>query len=295
MTGFWSWFIIILTVLMIVGSFMLLTMTSKRKPGAGETTGHVWDEDLAEYNNPLPRWWLWLFYITLFFSIAYMWFFPGMGSFKGSLGWSQVGQYEAEVAAREEEYHAFYARFADMDIAEIARQPDAMQAANNIFGNHCAQCHGSAGYGAKGFPNLTDGSWLYGGSPEVILTSIQNGRNGVMPPHLPILGEQGVEEVVNYVMHLSGQDVPEELVAAGQARFAVCSACHGMDGKGNQALGAPNLTDDIWIYGGDRATITETVVLGRQNMMPAQLPRLGEDRTRIMAAYVMKISGQVSD
>ena len=298
MSSFWSGWIILLTVANIIGAVWLLWMTSRLSPEekASETTGHVWDGDLKEYNNPLPRWWLWLFYLTVVFSIIYLVLFPGLGNFKGVLGWSQTGQYQDEVQRIEEQQDAFFARFEDMDIAQLAREPDAMSAAANIFGNRCAQCHGSDGRGAQGFPNLTDEAWLWGGDEAAVLASIQNGRNGVMPPLGDSLGgEQGVAQMVEYVRSLSGLDHDAAMAAAAAPLWAVCGACHGMDGTGMTALGSPNLTDGAWLYGSDRYTITQTITNGRQNQMPAQLPVLGEMQSRLMAAYVLRLSGQLGN
>jgi cytochrome c oxidase cbb3-type subunit 3 len=297
MSSFWSWFIIILTVANIVAAVWLMyTNTQRATPGTTEVTGHKWDGDLEEFNNPLPRWWLGLFYVTVLLSVAYFILYPGLGNFSGVLGWSQVGQYQAEVEAAEAKYAEFYARFRDMDLVQLAKDEEAMAAAGNIFGNNCAACHGSAGRGAVGFPNLTDGDWQYGGSQDAILATLRNGRTGVMPAQAAILGDDGVEEVIAYVLSISGRDAPADKAAAGGARFAqVCAACHGLDGKGNKMIGAPNLTDDVWVFGGSAADIRYALVNGRANQMPAQLPLLGEDRTRLMAAYVLKLSGQAGD
>jgi len=298
MSSFWSGWIILLTVANIIGALWLLWMTSKTSPGekASETTGHVWDGDLQEYNNPLPRWWLWLFYLTVLFSVIYLVLFPGMGNFKGVLGWSQTGQYRAEVERVEARQQEFFARFDGLSIPELARDTDAMAAAGNIFGNRCAQCHGSDGRGAPGFPNLTDSAWLWGADENAILASIQNGRVGLMPPMGDSLGgEAAVAQMVEYVRSLSGLDHDAEMAAAAEPMWAVCGACHGMEGTGMTALGSPNLTDSNWLYSSDRRSITETITKGRQNNMPAQLPVLGEQQSRLMAAYVLRLSGQVSD
>jgi cytochrome c oxidase cbb3-type subunit 3 len=296
MSSFWSAWIIILTVANIIGAVWLLWVTSRSRPGgeqASETTGHTWDGDLKEYNNPLPRWWLGLFYLTVVFSIIYLALFPGLGNFAGVTGWSQEGQYEQEVAAANEKYGQFFARFAGMDLATLAGNDEAMAAAANIFGNRCAQCHGSDGRGARGFPNLTDDAWQWGGDAQSVITSIAQGRAGVMPPMADAVGgEAGVVNMVEYVRSLSGLDHDAARAAQAQPLFAVCGACHGMDGTGNTALGAPNLTDTAWLHGSDRATIAETITLGRNNQMPAQQPDLGEDKVRVMAAYVLRLSGQ---
>jgi cytochrome c oxidase cbb3-type subunit III len=298
MSSFWSGWIILLTVANIIGALWLLWATSRTSPGeiASDTTGHVWDGDLKEYNNPLPRWWLWLFYLTVVFAVVYLVLYPGLGNFKGVLGWSQTGQYDVEVARVEARQSEFFARFDGMELAALAADPEAMAAAGNIFGNRCAQCHGSDGRGAPGFPNLTDGTWLWGGTPEAILASIQDGRTGVMPPMADALGgERGVAQMVEYVRGLSGLDHDAGLAAAAEPAWPACGACHGMEAKGNTALGAPDLTDNQWLYGSDRATIVRTISQGRQNQMPAQLPVLGEQQSRLVAAYVLRLSGQAGE
>lgn len=295
MTTGWTLFIAIVTAINIVGCVWLLLATSRRSPGdmqpGAETTGHTWDGDLREYNNPLPRWWLWLFYGSVVFAIGYMVLYPGIGSFGGTLGWSQHKQWEEQVAAAEAASAPVFARFASMELGELAADPDAMRVARNLYANNCAMCHGSDARGATGFPNLTDGDWLYGGDADTLLTTLSYGRNGIMPPWGEALGEQGVEDVAAYVLTLSGQSAPADRAAAGKPKFEMyCAACHGIDGTGMQALGAPNLTDDTWLYGSGIETIRYGIVNGRNNMMPAQLENLGEDRIRLLAAYVMSIS-----
>jgi cytochrome c oxidase cbb3-type subunit III len=298
MSSFWSGWIIVLTVANILGALWLLWITSRSSPGeqAMETTGHIWDGDLKELNNPLPRWWLWLFYLTVAFSAIYLVLYPGLGNFKGVLGWSQTGQYDTEVASVQARQQAFFARFDGMELRALAADGDAMAAAGNIFGNRCAQCHGSDGRGAPGFPNLTTASWQWGGDEAAILASIQNGRAGMMPPMADAVGgERGVAAMVEYVRSLAGLDHNAQMAAAAAPNWAVCGACHGMDGTGMTALGAPNLTDEEWLYGSERHVIAESIVRGRQNMMPAQLPILGEQQSRLMAAYVLRLSGQAGE
>jgi cytochrome c oxidase cbb3-type subunit 3 len=295
MTTGWTLFIVILTAINVVGAVWLLWVTSRRAPGekagGGETTGHTWDGNLREFNNPLPRWWLWLFYGTVVFGIVYLALYPGLGSWKGLRGWTQQQQWQEQVDAADAAAAPVYARFAGMSLDDLSKDPDAMRVARNLFANNCAMCHGSDARGAKGFPNLTDGDWLYGGDADTILATISYGRNGVMPAWGETLGPQGVEETVAYVLTLSGQQAPADLAAEGKAKFEMyCSGCHGMDGKGLQAVGAPNLTDDIWLYGSDATELRFGITNGRNNQMPAQLETLGETKVRLMAAYVMSLS-----
>ena len=296
MTSGWSLFVVILTVVNILACVWLLRWTSKPKSaaekiGGGADTGHVWDKDLREYNNPLPKWWLWLFYITVAFGLAYLIWFPGLGKFGGLGGWTQAGQYEQERAAAEARAAAYLAPFKSMTVPQLAADPKAMATARNLFQNNCAQCHGSDGGGAAGFPNLANADWQWGGDPDSIVATITGGRVAAMPAWLPVIGEQGVDAVVAYVETLSGQQADATLAASGKTIFETnCAACHGFDGKGMAAVGAPNLTDDVWLYGGDPATIKLTVVNGRAGQMPAFGERLGEERVRLLAAYALHLS-----
>jgi len=297
MTTGWSLFVIVLTIVNILACVWLLRWTMKprsatEKIGGGADTGHTWDGDLREYNNPLPKWWLWLFYITVVFGLIYLAVFPGLGNFGGLKGWSQAQQYEQERAAVEARAAALLAPFASMTVPELAANAQAMATANNLFQNNCAQCHGADGGGARGFPNLANADWQWGGDPDSIVQTIAGGRVAAMTPWGEVLGEQGIDEVVAYVLQLSGQPADAGKAAAGATHFQTyCMACHGADGKGMTAVGAPNLTDGVWLYGGDADTIRETVTKGRMGQMPAFQDQLGEQRVRLMAAYVLKLSG----
>ncbi len=294
LNSFWNWFVIIISIASILGCWWLLHWTRGVSDREGEevgSTGHIWDENIRELNAPLPRWWLHLFNITIIFAFLYLLLFPGLGNVPGILGWSQIGQYESERAAATEAQESVFARFRDMDPAALTADAEANEIGHRLFANNCAMCHGSDGRGARSFPNLTDNDWLYGGSFEQVLTSINKGRVGTMPPWGAVLGEDGVSEVVAYVQQLAGQEVDAQLAEAGQARYAtICIACHGMDGTGNQALGAPNLSNNIWLYGGDAASIAESVNTGRAGKMPAHENLLNEDRRRLLAAYVTGLS-----
>jgi cytochrome c oxidase cbb3-type subunit 3 len=257
----------------------------------GDVTGHKWDENLEEYNNPLPRWWLWLFYITLVFGIGYLVLYPGLGKIPGVLGWTQQGQYEKEMAAAEETYGPLFAKYASTPIPDLSRDPAAVKIGQRLFVNYCASCHGSDAGGGPGFPNLSDNDWLYGGSADAIKASILDGRSGAMPAWEAVLQDKGVDEVAAYVQQLSGRDVDAAKAAAGQKHFATyCAACHGADGTGNQALGAPNLTDDVWLYGGSPGAIRYSIANGRNGRMPAHRDFLGEDKSHLLAAYIYSLS-----
>jgi len=289
---FWDVYVAILSLVSIVACALFLKSQSVRKvPGAAPTTGHTWDEDLAEYNNPLPRWWSWLFYITIVFAIAYLVLYPGLGSWRGALGWSQVTQLDQELAAADKRFGPMYEKFAATEVETLSKNPDALAIGQKLFLNNCAQCHASDGGGSRGFPNLTDRDWLWGGEPATIKATITNGRTGVMPPFGPTLGEQGVKDVAHYVMSLSGLTHDSLRKARGEASFKqICAACHGPEGKGNPALGAPNLTDRIWLYGSSEPVIIETITRGRTNQMPAHKDLLSEAKIHLLTAYVLSLS-----
>jgi cytochrome c oxidase cbb3-type subunit 3 len=295
LNSFWNWFVIIISVVSILGCWWLLHWTkgvSDRSSDDVGSTGHVWDEDLKELNTPLPRWWLHLFNLTIIFALVYLALFPGLGNFAGVLGWTQEKQYQQEVAAAEATQQAVFARYRDMDPEALRADAAAMETAGRLFRQNCAMCHGSDGRGATGFPNLADGDWQWGGSHEQIMATLKNGRMAAMPPFAPVLGEDGVKEVVAYVRQLSGLEADAQLAGAGEARFqTICMACHGMDGKGNQALGAPNLTDGTWLYGSDPETIEQGLRNGRNGQMPAFGETLTEERRKLLAAYVQGLSG----
>jgi cytochrome c oxidase cbb3-type subunit 3 len=295
MTLNWTLFISILTLLNIVACFWLLWWTRKKRPSSqtsdamDATTGHIWDGDLTEYNKPLPKWWLNSFYVSIVFGLAYLVIFPGLGAFAGTTGWSSVAQHDADATAAEEKLRTLFARFDGMPLSELATNAEAVALGRSVFANHCAQCHGSDARGARGFPNLVDGEWIWGGEPDAVLATIVGGRQAVMPPWGAVLGDQGVAEVVAYVQQLAGQGGADAaLASAGKARYdTLCVACHGPEGKGNPMLGAPNLADDIWLYGSDPAAIAESVRAGRNGVMPAQEPLIGVDRARLAAAWVL--------
>jgi cytochrome c oxidase cbb3-type subunit 3 len=294
MSNFWSAYIIVLVTANITLCYLLLRWTSKmdlNDLAEDGTTGHEYD-GIKEYNNPLPRWWLYLFYITIVFAVGYLVLYPGYGSFPGVLHWSSHGEHDADQASYEHKYGPIYEHYYSVPIEQLAQDKRAMQIGNRLFENNCAACHGSDARGARGFPNLTDSDWLKAGTPASIEDTILKGRDAMMPNWGPTLGAQGVEEVANYVLTLSGRTkgVDQKLAQAGQARFAVCAGCHGADGKGNQAIGAPNLTDSIWLYGGDKATVIQTITNGRKGHMPTWEAALGKERVHLLAAYVWSLS-----
>lgn len=291
--NFWSIYVAAITLGGIIGCMLLLYITARKKvvPSADNTTGHVWDEDLRELNHPMPKWWVGLFIITSVFGFAYLAAYPGLGSFAGKLGWSQRGAYENEMAKAKADLEPLYAKFTSMPTEEMAKDPQAMAIGERLFMNNCAQCHGSDARGGKSFPNLTDGDWLHGGTPEKIRETITGGRIGVMPPMAAAVGSpDDVRNLAHYVLSLSGSPHDSLKASLGKSKFTACAACHGMDGKGNQALGAPNLTDDIWLHGWGEAAITAMINNGKHNEMPAQKEKLTEAQIAVLASYVWGLS-----
>lgn len=294
-SGFWSWWVILLTIANVLACWWLITWASKRHAGdaaAGAVTGHVFDETLEELNNPLPRWWLWLFNITLVFGLVYLTLYPGLGSYRGLLGWTaEETQYKAEMDAAKQKYDPIFEKYGAQALTVLAKDPAALKIGQRLFVTYCASCHGSDAGGAAHFPNLTDKDWLWGGTPAAIQTTIMNGRTGVMPAWGAVLGEQGVDEVANYVLTLSGRQADPAKAAAGKAKFETnCVACHMATGTGNQALGAPNLTDNIWLHGGSIGAIKQIITNGRTGVMPAHGDFLGKDKVHLLAAYVYSLS-----
>jgi cytochrome c oxidase cbb3-type subunit 3 len=294
-SSFWPLFISVITVLGILGCAILLWVTNKTKVQATQdmSTGHVWDGDLREMNNPLPRWWVWMFIITIVFSVAYLIIYPGMGAYQGKLGWTQIGQFEAEMAKAEEVTKPLYDKFMAMSVEEVAADEQGVAIGGRLFLNNCAQCHGSDARGSKGFPNLTDNDWLYGGEPETIKATLTNGRMGMMPPMAAMVGsEEDVKNVANYVLSLSNSQHDAARVELGKEKFMVCAACHGAEGKGNPMMGAPNLTDGIWLHGAGEKNIIAMINNGKTNQMPAQADKLSEAQIHVLTAYVWGLSNK---
>lgn len=289
MSTSWSWYVIALVALNIVGCVWLLWFTGKRRAGdpAPEQTSHYWDGDLTEYNKPMPRWWIILFYLTIVFGLGYLLYYPGLGAWRGTGEWSSQREHDAQRAENEARLAAALAPFADKPVEALAQDPAARKLGQSLFANHCAACHGADARGARGFPDLTDAVWHWGGTPDDILTTVRDGRQAMMPPlSSAFANDAEIDEVVAYVRSLSGQKVDAALAEKGASRFAVCSACHGPEGKGNVVMGAPDLTDGYWLYGGDAAAVRASITGGRNGQMPAHGDLLGPARTRLVAAWV---------
>jgi len=297
MSAIWSWYLIVGTVLSLLACFWLIAWTNRQRQSSKEieeSESHVWDEDIRELNNPLPMWWLYLFIITLIFGAVYLAMYPGLGGFAGLLSWSQEAQYEQEMAAAEEKYGPLFASYGAMEVTDLIKDPKALDIGKSLYANYCSQCHGSGGRGARGFPNLTDQAWLYGGGPDQIEHSIIHGRAGVMPALGAALGsDENLEEMIRFV-----QSIPDGMDTSSPAHaqyVTFCSACHGSDGSGMQILGAPSLKDDSWLYGSSPQEIGRSILEGRNGVMPANGELIGADRARILAAYVYSLSTPSGD
>jgi cytochrome c oxidase cbb3-type subunit III len=292
---FWNLYVMVIVGGSLLACLVILVSQKSAVFTPGQVTGHKWDETLEEYNNPLPKWWSWLFYLTVFFAIGYLTLYPGFGRFQGILGWTSAGQHATELKKAEDVYGPIFAKFSSMEVPAVASDKQAIEMGKRLYLTYCVQCHGADAKGAKGFPNLTDSDWLYGGEPEQLKATIAAGRNGMMPAYggneAAIGGPEGAKDVVAYVLSLSGKPSDAQAVAKGKVKFeTVCAACHGADGKGMQAIGAPNLTDNVWLYGGSEKAITETITKGRTNQMPAWNDFLGEAKVHLLSAYVYGLS-----
>jgi cytochrome c oxidase cbb3-type subunit 3 len=292
-SGFWNYYVISIVLLSVIGCGVLLKMQDSAKHVEGETTGHVWDEDLQEFSNPLPSWWRWLYYITIVFSLFYLAMYPGLGTYQGQFGWSSTGQYDGEMKKADEQYGPIYKKFQSQDIMAVAANSEAKEMGQRLFLTYCSQCHGSDAKGARGFPNLTDNDWLFGGTPEQIKESIQKGRDAMMPAKgvKPDLNGDQIKEIAGYVRSLSGLATDSIRAQRGKELFtAACSACHGPDGKGMVGV-APNLSDKVWLYSSSEDSIVETITKGRVNRMPAFGEFLGDAKVHLLTAYVYGLGG----
>ena len=296
-SNYWSIFVAVVSVLGIVYCALLLWFSSQVKVQVHNpddlTTGHIWDETLQEMNNPLPRWWLWLFILTMVFAVFYYIAYPGLGSFGGQLGWTSQNEYDQEIAQANKALKPIYAAFDAQAPEKLAGDPKAMAVGERLFMNNCSQCHGSDARGSKGFPNLTDKDWLHGGSPDKIKETITKGRVGQMPPMAAAVGTpEDVRNVSQYVLSMSGSPHDSVRAALGQSKFGACAACHGADGKGNQALGSANLTDKVWLHGWGAEAIVSMINAGKINQMPAQDGRLTPSQIHVLTAYVWGFSNK---
>jgi cytochrome c oxidase cbb3-type subunit 3 len=291
----WGLYVALIALISIIGCGVFLKSCSIKRAASGkqvDTTGHTWDEDLTEWNNPLPRWWMWLFYLTIVFSLGYLVLYPGLGTYQGYLNWSSRGEYEGEQAHAKAAYGPVFEKFLAQDLKTVAADPQAREMGQRLFLNYCSQCHGSDAGGGRGYPNLRDRDWLYGGSPEIIKASIAGGRSGMMPPLGASVGsDEDVKDTAHYVLKLAGRTHDGLRAYRGEAKFkTICAACHGPEGKGNQQIGAPNLTDEVWLHGGSESFIVETITKGRKSLMPQHSAFLDEGKIHLLAAYVYGLS-----
>lgn len=294
-SNFWAMYVAGITIFSIVACLVLLILSGKAKAmtASDNTTGHVWDGDLREMNNPLPRWWSYLFVITIVFAFAYLFLYPGLGSNPGKLGWTSRGLHQAEVDKGNAETAPIYAKFMAMKPEDVAKDAQAMAIGERLYSNNCAQCHASDAHGNKGFPNLTDGDWLHGGTTDKIKETINLGRTGNMPPMAAAVGSaDDVKNVAQYVLSLSGSPHDSARAALGKEKFAVCAACHGPDGKGMQAVGSANLTDNIWLHGFGEKAIVDMINNGKVNVMPSQASKLTEAQIHVLTSYIWSLSNK---
>ncbi|MDR3412879.1 MAG: cytochrome-c oxidase, cbb3-type subunit III [Formivibrio sp.] len=296
-SNFWGFYIAVIVLISIIAVALLLRSNSTVRVKKGEKVelmGHTWDGDLAEYNNPLPGWWVALFYLLIAFALGYLLLYPGLVAFGNARHWSSASQHSEEVKQANNQFGPLYDKYLNMPVAEVAKDATAREMGQRLFLTYCMQCHGANAQGAKGFPNLTDNDWLHGGSPEKIKETINKGRQGQMPAFGAAFGEEKVKDVANYVLKISGRKHNDLRAERGAATFQqVCIACHGPEGKGNQDIGAPNLTDKIWLYGGSEQTIIETITNGRINVMPSWQAFLGDAKVQLLTAYVYGLSQNV--
>jgi cytochrome c oxidase cbb3-type subunit III len=294
-SSFWGYYIAGIVLLGIVWCLWLIF--SQRKWLGARTvtvqdTGHVWDGDLRELNNPVPRWWTIMYVVMCVFGLGYLVLYPGLGTFTGSLGYSSAQEVRQDQAQQDALVKPLYDKFAKLDIPAIAVESEARVIGQRLFLNNCAQCHGSDAKGSSSFPNLVDGDSLYGRTPEALQASITNGRNGVMPALQAVVDARTAGDIAHYVRSLSDLAYDQIRVIRGKREYLNnCVACHGVDGKGNKTLGAPNLTDDVWLYGSSEATIVQSILNGRNNRMPAQEHVLTADQIRLLTAWVWGLSG----
>jgi cytochrome c oxidase cbb3-type subunit 3 len=294
-SNFWSVYVAGITLVSILACVILLWVTARKKvpATADNSTGHVWDEDLREMNNPLPRWWVWMFVLTIVFALLYLVAYPGLGSYEGKLAWTSRGEHANELDKANKALEPLYARYTGLPPEQVAADAGAMAIGERLFMNNCAQCHGSDARGSKGFPNLADADWLHGGTPDKIKETLVKGRIGNMPPMGAAVGTpDDVKNVANYVLSLSGSPHDSLKASLGKGKFGACAACHGIDGKGNQALGAPNLTDGIWLHGWGENAIISIINTGKVNQMPAQADKLTEAQVHVLASYIWGLSSR---
>lgn len=287
MNGIWHWFVVIGTLGSL--ALFLVLLFANRKTSSDATTGHDYD-GIEEYDNPLPMWWVWMFVLTIVFALGYLFYYPGLGNFDGVSDWSSTAALEEAQQAHDARFEPLYQELAQLDEAALHDSRQAMQVGRRLFINNCSTCHGVNGRGAFGFPDLTDGEWIWGSTFQSVKTSITSGRQAAMPPWAAALGDRGVSEVTQYVLGLSGNEHDTAAAERGAQHFQTyCVSCHGPQGKGNPALGAPDLTNDIWLYGGTAERIAYTIRNGRNGRMPPFDDLLSDEKIHVLSGYVTSL------
>jgi len=288
MSEFWSGWVIVLTIITIVLLVWLLFATRKIKIDRDDnTTGHVYD-GIVEEDNPLPGWWFSMFVISIIFGVGYLIVYPGMGNFAGVLGWTSESQHDKQKAAVEAAFAKSTSSLIGLSIDELMADPKALKMGRRLYVNTCSGCHGSDGKGSFGFPNLTDATWQWGGSDEQILHSITHGRTAAMPAWKDVLSTSQSDAVVDFVIALSKGEAAED--HAGKVVYTTyCQVCHQADGGGNPMLGSPSLIDDVWLYGGSKVQVSSSIAGGRNGQMPAHTGLLGEEKIRLLTAYIRSL------
>jgi cytochrome c oxidase cbb3-type subunit 3 len=290
MSTAWSWFVIIGTVGSILLFYAVLHLNRHTGRGPGETTGHNYD-GIEEFDNPLPAWWYWLFVLTLVYGLGYMVWYPGLGNFAGVGNWTSVGELEIAQKESHAKYEPLFARYSQVPVEEIHKDPAAAKMGQRLFSSNCAVCHGSTAAGGFGFPDLIDDVWTWGDDGQAIKQTILEGRKAAMPAYGAIIGDQGVGDVTSYILDLNNREADSESVKLGKNIFETyCIACHGPGAKGMQALGAPDLTNGVWLYGNSRSRIEFSIKNGRNGEMPGFRYTLGENKAHVLAGYVYGLS-----
>lgn len=290
MSTAWSWVVIIGSLGSILFFYVVLQLNRQTGRESGEMTGHIHD-GIEEYDNPLPAWWYWLFVLTMIYGVGYLIWYPGLGNFPGIADWTSVGELETDQEASRARYEPLFAKYRQLPVAEIYKVPAAVKMGQRLFANNCSVCHGSTAAGGFGFPDLIDDVWTWGAEASTIKQTILHGRKAAMPAWGTVIGDQGIRDVTAYILSLNNREADPAAVAQGETLFGnFCIACHGPEGKGLSALGAPDLTNGIWLYGNSRSHIEFSIRNGRNGEMPGFKHKLGENKAHILAGYVYGLS-----
>ena len=291
-TDFWAGWIVVLTLASLAGlAWLVFSIYFGPRVEHEKAEGPVWDSNLREGSHPAPMWWFWLMLALLVLSVIYLMLYPGLGSYQGALRWSQGGRLNESLEQYQDEFGGIRALVAEAQVATLQADPAMMASAQRVFDRNCAVCHGYDAAGQAGyFPNLIDDEWQWGSSEMQIEQSIRDGRIAVMVGWEAVLGRDGVERVVDYLGVLGSDAATGH---AGQTQYnQFCVACHGVDGTGNAALGAPNLVDDVWLYGNSREALVHSIAVGRNGVMPAFGERLDDTQIKLLIALLARSRSQ---